>query len=233
MTLQHILTRTRRLLDQVPLARENVATDSSVIGSPSVSFSDENLTDRVNEAIRAIVPRVKAEAIPQTINLEDDAILPATANVEAFTVRLLPRRIFLRDASNNVYRALRRSVDSQQRLEGRYGSRPGRQATIECPVFTWEDGQFRIYPTVANASLLAYTIRMPSPLSLPGDRNAELPLDERFEKAIISYVASTCYQTMQRPNLSDWQMQVFEDEIDPYTLDVRLGSMNDQEVNVE
>jgi hypothetical protein len=62
-----MITRIRRMLDQVPLTDEDVKTDSAVIGTPSTQFSDENLLQRINHAQREIIARVKAQHVPLSI----------------------------------------------------------------------------------------------------------------------------------------------------------------------
>ena len=67
LTASRVIQRTRKLLDQVPMVNEDVSVDSSVIGSPSTDFSNENLLQRVNAAVRFLVGQVKASHIPAAI----------------------------------------------------------------------------------------------------------------------------------------------------------------------
>ena len=66
-----IITNVRRHLDQIPYGDEDVRTDSSVLGSHSTKFSDENLLDRINAAQRMIISRVKAMHVPEAITRYD------------------------------------------------------------------------------------------------------------------------------------------------------------------
>lgn len=85
-----IITRVRRLLDQVPLTDEDVKTDSAVIGAPSTQFSDENLLQRINHGQREIIARVKAQHVPLAI----ESYTGPFPDVALDVVRLLYSRVF-------------------------------------------------------------------------------------------------------------------------------------------
>lgn len=223
MTAQELVTRIRRRLDQVPLSQESVDTDSEVLGSISTNFSDEDLLERINKAQRAIVSNVKAQHVPQAITKKT-----SVTAVEQDAVRVLPRRVFVStDGGTNFKRAFRRSVDTQRRLESRISS-PGREATSDYPVYVYENGRFEIYPV--GSTVEAFVVEAPPAVDSVGDT---LTLDARFERAIVDYVAASCYQTMRQTGLSDFFKSIFESDIRPYSLEIRYGSLDDQEVDVE
>jgi len=217
MTADDVITRIRRRLDQVPLNAESVDKDSDVLGSISTTFSNNDLMDRIARGSRTIVSKVKAQHVPMAIKKKT-----TVSGVENSAVRLLVRRVFV-----GGNRAFERSVDTQRRLESRV-SEPGRQATTEYPVFVYEDGRFEIFPS--GESVEAYVVEAPPGPSATGDT---LELDERFERALTDYVVASCYQTMRRTNLSEFFMNTFYQDLRPYSLDLRYGALDDQEVDVE
>ncbi|MCS3661803.1 hypothetical protein [Salinibacter ruber] len=223
MTADTVITRIRRRLDQVPLNVESVDKDSDVLGSVSTNFSNEDLLDRINKATRAIISKVKAQHVPMAIEKKT-----SVNGIEQSAVRLLPRRVFGSDDGGTTYvRAFERSVDTQRRLESRI-SNPGREATAQYPVFVYEDGRFQIFPETLGVK--AFVVEAPSGATSTSDT---LVLDERFERAITDYVSANCYQTMRRTNLAEFFMNLYNRDLQPYSLDLRYGSLDDQEIDVE
>ena len=232
MTLDHIITRVRRMLDQVPFNNESVETDSDILGSISTNFSDENLTGRVNSAMRVIASRVKAQHVPQLIT-KYDTVTAAEANA----LRILPRRVFrLYDSTSDgtpdqPVRCMRRSVDANRRLQ-----ESGRKATDSYPIFTYEDGVLNIYPDTAppEVDVEIFGVGAPQDMTWATDNATHLPVDERLEKAIIFYVCALCYQTLQNAELVEFMDQLFEEEIQPYVLETRTQiALDEQEVETE
>lgn len=223
MTAQDVITRIRRRLDQVPLNIESVDKDSDVLGSVSTNFSNEDLMDRINKGSRSIISKVKAQHVPMAIEEKT-----SVSGIQGSAVRLLPRRVFGSDDGGTTYvRAFERSVDTQRRLESRISS-PGREATAQYPVFTYEDGRFQIYPE--SLGVKAYVVEAPTGATETSD---VLTLDQRFERALTDYVAASCYQTMRKTGLSEFFMNLFSRDIQPYSLDLRYGALDDQEIDVE
>lgn len=223
MTTEFLIKRIRRFLDQVPNAAESVETPSTVVGSLSTNFGDTDLISRINKGVRAIVSNAKAQHVPQAI-----AEATTISAVETDAIRLLPSRVFVSGAGqNNFVRAHRRSVNSQRRLESRV-SLPGREGTLDYPVYVYEDGFFRIFPE--GADLRAYVVQMPGEVSAKPD---VLPVDRRFQRALVYYVVSSCHKTLQNPDMSEFYQTSFGQEIRPYLLKTRHGFRNDQEVDVE
>lgn len=232
MTLDHIIKRVRRMLDQVPFNNESVTTDSDVLGSISTNFSDENLTGRVNSAMRVIASRAKAQHVPQLVKK-----YTTITSAESQALRILPRRVFrvydsTSDGSSDTsVRCMRRSVDAQRRLD-----ESGRKATDDYPIFTYEDGVLEIYPSTSggDVDVEIFGVSVPTDLVYSTDSASHLPIDERLEKAIIFYVCALCYQTLQNPNLVEFMDQLFEEEIQPYVLETRTQvAIDEQEVETE
>lgn len=231
MTVGRLITRIRRQLDQVPLPNETVETDSEVIGSPSTNFGDEDLMDRIDRANRNIASNVKAQHVPRLIKKETDQ-----TSVETNALRLLPRRVFFTSDSTatdvTYIRAFRRSVDMQHRLESRY-SNPGREGSSDYPVFVYEDGNFNLYPDPSSQSpygMKAFIVKRPNEVTATTDTN---PLDERFEKSIVDYVTSSCYQTMRQPGLSSFFYSNYQDTLVPMMQSTTYSLMDDNEVDTE
>jgi len=228
VTVQRLITRIRRQLDQVPLPNESVETDSEVIGSPSTSFSDDDLMDRINKANRIIASNVKAMHIPSLIEEKNTA-----SEINTQALRVLPRRVHFSSDSGSTYRrAFQRSVDQQRRLESRYSS-PGREGSESYPVFTYEDGDFNLYPDPTSDStykMKVFVVARPADVTAKTDTN---PLDDRFEKAIVDYVTSSCYQTMRRPGLSSFFYSNYQQCIQPMLQQTKYSLMDDMEVDVE
>ena len=89
----NVMTRVRQFLDQVPFSDESVGTDSMVMGSNSTNFSDENLLERINDAQRAIVSRVKAQHVPLAIKRYDTAAGDTLPDITIEYDRLLFGRV--------------------------------------------------------------------------------------------------------------------------------------------
>lgn len=222
MTGSYIIERVRRILDQVPFVSESVERDSDLIGSPSTNFSDENLMERIINAQKIIISRCKAQHVPSAIIKYDESTgdLP---DIQSPIVRLLQSRVFRDNDADEPVRATQRPVDGSRRLE-----RSGLASSVSYPTYTYEDGALRILPTTAQYDV--YMVALPTFSTTKTDH---LVLDERFENAIIMYVASTCYQTLQRSELHDYAFSVFEDEIDAYAIYNRYGRLEDREIDLE
>ena len=351
-----VMTRVRQFLDQVPFSDESVGTDSMVMGSNSTNFSDQNLLERINDAQRAIVSRVKAQHVPVAIKRYDTAAGDTLPNITIEYDRLLLSRVLYTGASgdpNNtapydpqgyfdgtpdypdvVYqliagrainvtdislttgtnptsttsllvtvdgtsvasiavntsgthvttigggsfdietgqimqievgasgfdaadltfsftataevftsdtvegiRAVQRSVDRNRRMQntvGASGQTPGRAASGEYPVYTFEDGELNVFPNAT--SVAAFFVESPTNVTYNNFTNNEdyLVVPDKFELAMVSWVCASCYGTMRRPDLEELHMALFEDEIDPYVLENRYNRIiDDREVDVE
>lgn len=222
MTVGDIVTRVRRILDQIPLENESVSTDSQVLGSTSTRFSDSNLMDRINSGVRQIVRRCKASHFPKMIILYEAAL----ADINTDNERILLSRVERNQNLNaDPLFCKRRTVSASRRLE-----KSGRAGSVTAPAYTYEDGQLTIYPSSATNGHDVYVVKTPTTKTSLGD---DVEVDERFELALVMYVAASCYQTMQQPNLREYARQVYEDEIQPYLSEVRNSILNDREISVE
>lgn len=96
-----VINRVRQFLDQVPFSDESVATDSMVMGSNSTNFSDQNLLERVNDAQRAIVSRVKAQHVPVAIKRYDTAAGDTLPDITIEYMRLLLSRVLYTGSSGD------------------------------------------------------------------------------------------------------------------------------------
>jgi hypothetical protein len=89
-----IIDRIRVHLDQIPLTNEDVRTDSAIIGSLSTNFSDADLLERILDAQRDIVTKVKAQHVPLAVIRYDTAEGKTLPVIDEEIVRLLYSRIF-------------------------------------------------------------------------------------------------------------------------------------------
>jgi len=222
MTGTYLINRIRRILDQVPFVAENVDSDSDLIGSPSTNFSNENLMERIINAQKIIMSRCKAiHMLPAVIKYDEST--GDIPEIEVPIVRLMYSRVFRDNDDDAPVRATQRPVDGSRRLE-----RSGLASSVSYPTYTYEDGALRIMPAATQ-----YDVYMLSLPTFSTNVASHQPLDERFENAIIMYVASSCYQTLQRPDLHEYSYSVFEDEIDAYAIYNRYKRLDDREVDVE
>lgn len=351
-----IITRVRQFLDQVPFADESVGTDSHVMGSNSTNFSDQNLLERVNDAQRAIVSRVKAQHVPLAITRYDTAAGDTLPDITIEYARLLYGRVLYTgtagdpnttaaydpqgyyngtpgypdvvyqliagrritvtdislttgvnptsttslivtvdgtseatiavntsgshvttigggsfvietgqvmqievgasgfDAANLTFsftataevqqsdtvegiRAIQRSVDRNRRMQntvGANGETPGRAASGNYPVYTFEDGELNVFPSAT--SVAAFFVESPTSVSYTSYQNGEdyLVIPDKFELACVAWVCASCYQTLRQSVLEELHMALYEDEIDPYVLENRYNRLiDDREVDVE
>lgn len=215
---QRVVNRARRLLDQIPFSSETADTDSNMIGGPGTRFSDAEMLELVNAAQHAIAQNVKASHIPALI-ASANSLVPSSP-----VLRLLPNRVFLSaDAGTTYTRAVRRKVDSHRRLED-----PGRQASTTYPIYTYEAGEMNIYPS--GQSYFWFYVTTPTDLTSLGDT---LEVDERFECAMVNYVASLAYQKLQRMDLHDLTNELFVSELQPYARNTSGSVLKEREVEVE
>ena len=351
-----VLTRVRQVLDQVPYSDEAVGTDSMVMGSNSTNFSDQNLLERINDAQRAIVARVKAMHVPNAIHRYDTAFGDTLPDIALEYDRLLYSRVLYTGATgdpNNtapydpqgyfdgtpdypdiVYqliagrhitvtdialttgtnpttntsllvtvdgtsvatiavntsgthvttigggsfeietgqimkievggagfdaadltfsftataevftadtvegiRAIQRSVDRNRRMQntvGANGETPGRAASGNFPVYTFEDGELNVFPNAT--SVAAFFVESPQDISYTNYVNGEdyLFIPEKLELACVAWVCASCYNTQRNTGMEELHMALYEDEIDPYVLENRYNRLiNDREVDVE
>lgn len=210
LTYSGLRTRIRRLLDQVPLVGENTSSDSSVLGSPSTDFSDENLDARSYEAIVELVGRVKAQHLPQLIIDFPDGDVPERV------ARILYSRVF----TDGDVRAIQRSTERHRRLE-----QSGRAATADYPTYTFEDSRLDVYP---DGGYAYYVIYPPHPNPPPPQITAdEIFLSDKFTAAIVHHAAASCFETQKRKDLHTWARSVFEEEISPYETSARYDPIID------
>lgn len=89
----NIIDRVRVYLDQIPLTNEDVRTDSSIIGSASTNFSDADLLQRINEAEKEIISKVKAQHVPLSVYRYDTAAGKTLPIITEEIVRLMYSRV--------------------------------------------------------------------------------------------------------------------------------------------
>jgi len=223
MTLQHVVKRIRRQIGQRALSSETTDADANVVDSASTTFSDENLTQRLNAALFDIASNVKAQHVPQLI-----AKYASATNATIGALRVLEDRVFREDSGQNMVRSVRRSVSSHGRLES-----AKREATEAYPVHTHDDADLSVFPSGA-APVEVYAVDPPSSVSWGADQTNHLPVDERFEAAIIYFVAASCFGSMERPKKQDFYESLYQEEIGPYKLTTRhKQAENEREVDTE
>lgn len=203
--------RVRTVLLQQPFGDEHTDTETHALDSPTVSISKRFIRQSVNDAIRAIVPLVKACHVPGAIR--NGTTLVPTHPV----VRLLKNRT-RREGVRAVYRTATRS----DRLE-----ETGKAGTASEPTYTFDDGEIKVFPA-GNVSY--YYVSIPDEVTTD---DAEIALDERFEAAIVWYAAALCFERQQKAVMQEACMQRFYAEIDVFMLDKRLGPLNDSEMDFE
>jgi hypothetical protein len=221
-----IVNRARTILNQVPFAGEDTSIESNIAGSPTTRHSDEELIDYVNRAERAIIAQVKACHAYPNIVAEESSVAAASTTISTPTYpvfRVMRSRVLGLDG----VRARQRAVDSQRRL-----ARSGLQPTAARPVFTYEDGEVMIYPTTGEAlkTFKYYYVRVPAQHTALSD---VCNLDQRFEAAMVWYVASMAAQKHRRRDLHAFAFQVYQDELTPYARNLRTNLIDDDEVEVE
>lgn len=215
---ERIVNRVRRYIDQVPFKDENVPDESTATESVSTSMSDDFIFDGMNAAIRAIVARAKASHIYDAITTDSDTRQPNNVVV----------RLLYGSQKINGNRAVFRNADRARRLED-----TGRSGTTEYPAYSYEGGKIVFYPPPDYANGDTSEIRyvtIPSKITSLSDN---LPLDERFEAAIVYYTAAECLSRLRRMNLEQVARQQYEQEIQAFDLGVRTNQLDGPEVATE
>jgi hypothetical protein len=205
------VNRVRRFINQVPFTGEDVSTESHAMGSPTSTLSDDFIIRQLVSGARAITASVKACYVPDLI-IRETSLVPQEP-----IIRLLPGRFRVTGV-----RAVRRSEDLARRLE-----ETGQRGTAAEPAYSYENGEIRIYPI--GLPVLYHYVTFPSDLTIDED----MPIPDVFESALVHYAAAGCFQRLQRLDRMAFAMEVYEDEIAPFRLEVRHGITEDAEVSVE
>lgn len=215
---ERYVNRVRRYIDQVPFQDENVPDESTATESVSTSLSDDFLLDSINAAVRSIVSRAKACHVYDAITNDSDTTTPSGVIV----------RLLRGSAKLNGNRAVFRNVDRARRLED-----TGRSGSTSKPAYTYENGEIIFYPAPnygsGDTTELRY-VDIPSKATALSD---EVPLDERFEAAIVYYVAAEALQRLRRMELEQIARQQYEEEVQAFDLGVRTNQLDGQEVATE
>lgn len=215
---ERYVNRIRRYIDQVPFQDENVPDESTATESVSTSLSDDFLIESINAATKAIVGRAKACHVYDAITEDADTKTPT-----GVVVRLLY-------ASTKAFgnRAVFRNVDRARRLED-----TGQSGSSSKPAFTYESGEIIFYPDPnyggGDTSQIRY-VDFPTQVSSLSD---EVPLDERFEAAIVYYASAEALSRLRRMGLEQIARQQYEDEVQAFDLGVRTNQLDGQEVATE
>lgn len=219
---QRIINRVSRLMNQLPFTNEDTAVDSNILASPTTRFNTDEYLEMINSACLRFVNSSKACHVYNAVLVDDETSLTGVKNVTSGSkaiIRLLRNRIKV-----DGVRAFGRRVDQYKRI-----AEAGRAGDATHPVYTFEAGEVRVYPTPQATQEIAY-VTQPDPVSSVND---SLPIDERFEAAVVYYVASLSYAKLQRSDLSELMDQIWQDEISVFDIDLRTGILNDKEVEVE
>jgi len=215
MTAQELITSIRRYIGQLAMPYESIRTDREVYGSTTTTFSDDDLLARITVAIQDIIRRCKAIDFPNLILRHSGTYL----NAKSLSERIFQGRVERHDGTKYV-NALR--IDP---MEYRSMVMSGRTPTAEYPVYTYRDGDIKIYPTpdTGSSSFRFFSVSNTTEiLSL----ETVIPLDERFRRAMVLHVAASCYATMKKMEESNYIMSLFEDEIYPYRIDIIYNPMD-------
>ena len=221
MTFRDQIAFTRRFVREVPLTAEQTTTDTSIVGSPTVEFSDVDLGRRIMDAVRDIASLCKAMHMPALIS---EATTPE--DVES-SIRLLTRRVFYSPDGSvgsdvRAYRVTEESVRRSRTL----GSRSH-------PVYTYEGGRFKMYPDADNMTAYVLTLGGLTAPETDADLDTTLPLPITFRVALACHVASTVLYNKGQMEFSDLYDQMFGGEIRPYHRSARYSTANDSEMSIE
>jgi hypothetical protein len=214
---ERYVNRIRRYIDQVPFQDENVKEESEAEESVSTTLSDDFIFDTINSATQAIASRAKACHVYDAITKDSGTDLTTPSGV---IIRLLYGSTKL-----NGNRAVFRNVDRARRLED-----TGRAGTTSEPAYSYENGEIIFYPTPSSDTTEFRYVDIPTKVSALSD---EVPLDERFEAAIVYYASAECFQRLRRMNLEQLARQQYEDEMTAYGLGARTSRLDQEEVASE
>lgn len=215
---ERYVNRVRRYVDQVPFRDENVAEESDVTESVSTALSDSFILDAIDSAVQTIVSRSKAAHVYDAIQTDTDTTTPTKAVV----------RLLYGSAKRNGNRAVFRTVDRARRLED-----TGRAGSDSEPAFTYENGEIIFYPEPDYAGGDSTEIRYVGRPSSITSLSDTMPLDERFEAAIVYYAAAECFQRLRRGGLEELARQQYEDEVSVYDIGARTSRLDGREVETE
>lgn len=218
---ERYLSRVRRYIDQVPFNNEDTSDEPEAAESVSTSIPDDFILQSINSASKAITSRAKACHVYDAIVEENLSSSPTSpSNV---VVRLLKG-----SQKFNGNRAVMRDADRARRLEG---TKQG--GSDSKPVYTYEDGEISFYPSPDYNNGDTVTIRYVGSPDEVTSFSDEMPLDERFEAAIVYYVAAECFQRIRRMGLEQIARQQYESEVQAFGLGTRTSRLDGAEVATE
>lgn len=219
-TAARLRNRVRRMITQSTFGLENVQSETDVLDEPATVISDDFIYQALSSAQQNIVVSCKACNIWRNINRVDGESDLTTIN-NSTPVRFLFTTVE-RNGNWSVFRTTKQSV----LLE-----RTGQTATGMFPTFEYTNGELTINPDLQTGDTVSYHfVEMPDDIT----QAADVPeVDMRFEAAMVYYAASLCYERMDIPGLQQIMRDRYEDEIQPYRLNVGLNLADGREVLTE
>lgn len=210
-----MVTRLRRMLDEVTIGGEIAALDTNVQDLASSNFSDNDLQNRLNDAARNLAARVKAQYLPDLVET-----VATTRFHDYQSNRVLGSRVIVDSTADGSVIASRRTFTGNRKLQAR-----GVTPSTTFPVYIYEDHMLKILPdpvdlgnsTTANVDI----VRAPGSFFGTTLDQSNVPvteIDARFAQAILQRAMFYCYITLGLSDLAQRAQRAYIKEITPFIL---------------
>lgn len=223
-----IFARVRGIINRIPVTiepttgglveDENDDTGYNPINTGSGTVADEYLLLHLNAVVRYIVNTCKAFHISTNVADADITTGPTISDDEVVG-RIVHGTIRRVNSSSQEIRARYRELGAHYDMES-----SGRAATEAYPAYTYLDHEVTLYPSPTNGSFAKHVIS-PSGITLGNMANLSdvLAIDNRFEGAVVSYVAAKAFQQIEETALHDLWMTLFTRKLEPFLIGTRIG----------
>lgn len=214
-TISELVTQVRKELDEVTLSGEMVLTDSDLEDTASSNFSDKSIKDRLMDATRAIVSRVRANYLSNFITTVTPADFdPPYNDTSPKIYRLLGARVTANKAAGTPVEATRRTFAAHLKME----TQRGVSADKDYPAYAYQDYELLIDNNTTNTKE-AKAVRVPT--NEYGDVTA---LPGAFEGALVEHVVFSCFETLRLGEQANLAQKRFQQEIRQYRLPFRSAN---------
>lgn len=199
-------------LDEVTLSGESVITDSDLEDTASSNFSDASIKDRLMDATKYIVARVRAAYLDNfTTTVTPTDFESPYDDTSPKILRLLGGRVAAEDSGGTAIDCTRRTFAAHLKMENQRGV----NADENYPVFVFQDFELLIENGTSNP-LEAEAIRVPD--NKYGDVTA---LPDIFEGAVVQHAVFSCFETLRLTEEATNAKKRLDEELREYRLPFR------------
>ena len=227
LTARGIFDRVRGIINRIPVTivpnvggiveDENTNTSYNPVNAGSGTVADEYLLTHLNTIVRYICSACKSFHTSTNVEEADTATGPTLVD-DQVRGRVVHGTVRRNNGTEEV-RARFRELGEHYDLQS-----SGREATEVYPAYTYLDHDVTIYPTPTTGSVAKYVVS-PSGITVNNmvGLTDVLAVDNRFEGAIVAYVAAKAFQQIEEGELHNLWLTLFTRKIEPFLSGTRIG----------